>query len=203
MAKLREILFRIRSMEEEWVQELHRMRGVQGYHLEGQKIHIEEATRKAHRLRRKRLYPYLMEIRLSALVTAPVIWGALLPALLIDAYVSLYQWVCFPAYGIPRVKRRDFMVMDRRHLPYLNGLEKLNCFYCSYFNGMIAYVQEVAARTEQHWCPIKHARHPRTLHGRYYRFFDYGDAETFRAQYEELRRDFAGPTRSGSKDPLP
>jgi len=198
MASLREILLRIRALEEEWAQELQRLRETRGYHLDGLKVRIEAATRRAHRLKRKGLLRYLLEIRLSALVTAPVIWGALLPALLIDGYVYLYQWICFPAYGIPRVKRSDFLIMDRRHLPYLNGLEKLNCFYCSYFNGMIAYVQEVAARTEQHWCPIKHARRPRTLHSRYHTFFDYGDAEAFRAQYEYLRRDFADPSTQDS-----
>jgi hypothetical protein len=31
----------------------------------------------------------------------------------------------------------------------------VNCVYCGYFNGLIAYVQEIAARTEQFWLPHK------------------------------------------------
>lgn len=42
-------------------------------------------------------------------------------------------------------------------LSYLNAIEKLNCVYCGYGNGVIAYGREIIARTEQFWCPIKHA----------------------------------------------
>lgn len=193
MATLHVLQARLQALQEEWVEELRRRREERGYHLEGRKLRIEAATRKLHRKRRARILRYLWGARLSALVTGPVIWGALVPALLMDLYVSLYQLICFPAYGVPKVRRGDYMVMDRRHLPYLNGVEKLNCFYCSYFNGLVAYMQEIAARTEQHWCPIKHARVPRAVHSRYQRFFEFGDAEAFRSQFETVRRDFSTP----------
>ncbi|MBT5764073.1 MAG: hypothetical protein HOI59_09435, partial [Nitrospina sp.] len=75
-------------------------------------------------------------------------------------------------------------------LSYLNGLEKMNCVYCGYFNGLIGYVQEIAARTEQYWCPIKHARKIRFVHGRYSKFFSYGDGESYRKNIESVRREF-------------
>jgi hypothetical protein len=62
----------------------------------------------------------------------------------------------------------------------LNALEKLNCVYCSYANGLIAYVREIAGRTEQYWCPIKHARRVIGAHPHYAQFQDYGDAAAFR-----------------------
>lgn len=206
MPTIKALQARLHALEEEWTQELHRLREARGYHLEGRKIRIEAATRKLHRLARKGIFRYFWETRLSALVTGPLIWGAVIPALLLDLYVTLYQLVCFPIYGIPLVRRSDYTVLDRHHLPYLNWFESLCCLYCSYFNGMVAYTQEIAARTEQHYCPIKHARTPRTLHSRYRRFFDYGDAEAFRNQYETLRRDFAdlrtrGPFTALSADP--
>ena len=43
------------------------------------------------------------------------------------------------------------------------GLLDINCIYRSYANGLCSYVTEVAARTEQHWCPIKHARRLRNV----------------------------------------
>ena len=70
--------------------------------------------------------------------------------------------------------------IDRHRLAYLNGLEKLNCLYCSYANGVIAYVRDIAARTEQYWCPIRHARRVRHPHERYESFAAYGDAAGFR-----------------------
>ena len=93
-----------------------------------------------------------------------------------DIWISLYQWVCFRVYGVPRVRRQDYLIIDRHRLGYLNGIEKLNCVYCGYANGLFAYLREIAGRTEQYWCPIKHARKIRQPHSRYPRFLEYGDA---------------------------
>jgi hypothetical protein len=105
-------------------------------------------------------------------------------------WASAYQFICFPAYGIPKVRRRDYIILDRQKLHYLNSMERLNCAYCGYVNGATAYVQEIAGRTEQHWCPIKHAVRFKIMHSRYQHFLDYGDAEQYRKRIEEVRRDF-------------
>ncbi len=104
--------------------------------------------------------------------------------------MSFYQHTCFRLYGIPRVRRRDYVVIDRHQLAYLNVIEKLNCVYCGYANGVMAYVREIAARTEQYWCPIKHASHMLAPHNRVGRFADYGDAEAYRETLARLRREF-------------
>jgi hypothetical protein len=80
--------------------------------------------------------------------------------------------------------------MDRGRLAYLNPMEKFNCVYCGYVNGLLAYVQEIAGRTEQYWCPIKHAIRLKTTHSRYQRFFDYGDAEQYHARLKAVRHEF-------------
>ena len=105
-------------------------------------------------------------------------------------WATAYQFICFPAYGIPKVRRRDYIALDRHKLAYLNSMEKFNCAYCSYVNGLLAYVSEIAGRTEQYWCPIKHALRLKTTHSRYQHFIDYGDAEGYRRRIEEIRRDF-------------
>jgi hypothetical protein len=115
----------------------------------------------------------------------------LFPALFMDLVVTIYQAICFRAYGIPRVVRGDYFVIDRHNLQYLNPVEKMNCIYCGYFNGLIAYVQEIAARTEQYWCPIKHARKLASIHSRYYKFIEYGDSATYQDRLEEVRRDLS------------
>jgi hypothetical protein len=73
-----------------------------------------------------------------SLVTAPAIYSLLLPLLLLDLWVWTYQWICFPIYGIARVPRGAYFVIDRRRLAYLNGIEKVNCTVCSYANGLLA-----------------------------------------------------------------
>ena len=55
---------------------------------------------------------------------------------------------------------------------------------------MIAYVQEMAGRTEQHWCPIKHAVRLKIRHSRYQHFLEYGDAEQYHERIEKVRRAF-------------
>ena len=80
--------------------------------------------------------------------------------------------------------------MDRRKLSYLNSIERWNCVYCEYVNGVLAYAQEITGRTEQYWCPIKHALRLRTMHRRYSHFLDHGDAEQYRQRIEQVRRDF-------------
>ena len=102
--------------------------------------------------------------------------------------MTLYQSICFPIYGMTRVPRHRYFAIDRHKLAYLNGIEKVHCTFCSYANGLIAYVREVAARTEQSWCPIKHARAIPVPHSRYHLFFDYGDAERYRSDLVPLRR---------------
>lgn len=108
---------------------------------------------------------------------------------MLDLFVSTYQFICFPVYGIPKVRRSNYMVFDRYHLAYLNMLEKLNCSYCSYGNGVIAYAREIASRTEQYWCPIKHARRLIGAHPRYALFADYGSAEGFRNATQSFHVD--------------
>jgi len=72
--------------------------------------------------------------------------------------------------------------------------------YCSYANGLIAYVREVASRTEQCWCPIKHARRVIAAHDHYAAFLDYGDAEAYRRKLQALRED---SQKSGAQDNSP
>ena len=125
------------------------------------------------------------------MLVSPVIYAGIVPPLLLDLFVSVYQAVCFPVYGIAKIKRADYFVFDRHHLAYLNALEKLNCAYCSYTNGLIAYAREIIARTEQYWCPIKHARRVIGSHARYALFDDYGEAENYQVRLTELRKSLA------------
>jgi hypothetical protein len=58
-------------------------------------------------------------------------------------------------------------------------------------NGLFAYVREVAARTEQYWCPIKHARRLRGSQARYRDFFEYGDAVSYKGGLSDVRASLA------------
>lgn len=113
-----------------------------------------------------------------------------IPFVLLDLVVRMYQAICFPIYGIPKVDRGAYLIFDRGRLPYLNVIEKAGCVYCSYANGVLAYIGEIVARTEQHFCPIKHASAEARAHSRYSRFLPYGDAEAYRTQGIQVRHAF-------------
>jgi hypothetical protein len=185
--KIEELIQTLKGVEEEMEAEFRKKREEFRYTIEEKRIRFAEEVILQGRQLRMGLLLYLREARPFNVLTAPVIYSGFVPLLFLDLFVTLYQTVCFPAYGIPKARRGDYMVFDRGDLPYLNALEKFNCFYCSYANGLAAYFREVAARTEQYWCPIKHARRIRSAHHLYPRFFEYGDAESFRKGLERIR----------------
>jgi hypothetical protein len=191
MNKLQDIIEEIKKLEKQLVVEIEKKEEEFFYKIKGKKIYFDPETRKYQKTLATRIYNYLADAALLNILTAPVIWFCLLPALFMDAVLSGYQSICFRIYGIPRVKRGDYIVLDRQSLSYLNPIEKVNCVYCGYFNGLIAYVQEIAARTEQYWCPIKHARKLASFHKRYHKFFDYGDHHAYKNGLDRLRCDFS------------
>ena len=160
------------------------------YELREGKVWFSEEIKLKHRKLKTSLLRYIVHSRILAVLTAPFIYACFIPFVLLDIFVSTYQAVCFPVYGIPKTRRKDYMAIDRNKLRYLNALEGLNCMYCSYANGLLAYVAEIAGRTEQHWCPIKHARRIQHAHDRYSHFLPYGDASAYRDSIDKVRDDF-------------
>lgn len=184
------LLEKIKLLEAQLIEELQKQQQEFSYEIRKRQVLFSENIILRHQQYTQQLLNYLINAPLKHFLTVPFIWACLIPALLMDITVNLYQAACFPIYGIPKVKRQDYIIFDRQYLHYLNLVEKLNCAYCSYFNGLIAYTQEIAARTEQFWCPIKHAQRLKKLHGRYQKFIEYGDAEGYRAYLETIRHDF-------------
>lgn len=129
-------------------------------------------------------------LNLRYIITMPFIYGMIIPSLFFHLCLEIYHQVCFRIYGIPRVKPGDYFIYDRRLLPYLNWIEKLNCVYCSYFTNLLQYAVEISGRTERYWCPIKYATHLEKTHSQYNKFVDYLDAKNFREKWEDLR-DFS------------
>lgn len=150
------------------------------------KYYIKETGRR-HPVLKDQSFPSILRYKFLQIISAPFIYLCFVPTILMDVVVSLYQRVCFPLYGIPLVTRGDHVVLDRHKLKYLNLSKKINCFYCGYFTGVISYAQEIAGRTEQYWCPVKHAKKLKNAHGSYKNFVDYGDAEAYQKNFVKIR----------------
>lgn len=193
-----ELMDRLQALEAEIEAELARRHAELRFGLEKGRIVFEQEVLRRHRELQTSLRSYVLNARPLVVLTAPVIYGMIVPLVILDISVTLYQAICFPAYGIPRVRRADYFIFDRGHLAYLNALEKLNCAYCSYANALFAYAREIGGRTEKYWCPIKHARRAVEAHAYYRDFVDYGDAEAYRKRIadmeaEERKADTAPP----------
>jgi hypothetical protein len=161
---------------------------------------LDDRVRQIPRHLRQSVPAYLRHASIANLLTTPIVYSLALPFVLLDLWVTAYQWICFPVYGVARVRRRSYFAIDRHKLAYLNAIEQVNCMYCSYATGVIGYVREVAGRTEQYWCPIKHARRIPAPHRHYQLFFDYGDAAGYHRGLPAVRRSLRRP-RSGRTRP--
>lgn len=177
-AKIDEIFDAIRVLEENLKKE-----------IEEEEKKLSADLLSTQRKFKEGLLPYFARTPILHVLTAPIIYAGIVPALVLECFLFLYQTVNFKVYKIAPVVREDYFVFDRANLDFLNIIEKINCFYCSYFNGLIAYSTEIIGRTEQFWCPIRHARKLRSHHAHYTKFTPYGDGKRYREELQKLRED--------------
>jgi hypothetical protein len=197
--KIRRILNQITVLEDELRTSLKEQEGRLRYQVEGKRIEFEHAIKDAHLKLKRGVFSWFFSIPPQNFLTAPIIYGMAVPLALTDLCVSFYQLSCFPVYGIPKVRRADYLIFDHQHLEYLNIFEKFHCVYCSYASGVLAYAREITACTEQYFCPIKHARKILSTHRRYAAFLDYGEAEGFHARLNEFRAQLAQELESDAE----
>lgn len=179
------------DLQAELDREIEKRRRALGVRVHDRLVEFEEGLVIEQRKLKTTVGGYIANSNFSVIVTAPVIYSMALPLMLLDLWLTLYQAICFRTYSIPRVARRDYIAFDRGRLAYLNWVEALNCAYCAYANGVIAYAREIGGRTEQYWCPIKHALKISGPHERYYEFLEYGDAEGYRSRLASFRARLA------------
>jgi hypothetical protein len=184
---IRRVMAQITALEAELRERVHEHEAQLAYRIEGRRIEFAADVRATHRQLRTNLLRWLAQSSWRNVVSAPLVYALIVPFGLLDLSMTAYQALCFRLYRIPRAARADYIVIDRHRLEYLNALQKLNCVYCGYVNGLIAYTREIGSRTEQYWCPIKHARRVLGTHPRYAQFLEYGEAEELPLKVHDLR----------------
>jgi hypothetical protein len=189
--KIRDLLRQIASLEAQLQATVHEQENRIVFRIRGKRVEFDRDVRAVHAKLKRGFLRWVVTDRPQNLITGPVIYFMVIPMVLLDLTVTLYQWLSFPIYRIRRVPRADYIVFDRHQLGYLNVYERLHCEYCAYANGLLAYATEVVARTEEYFCPIKHARKVLGTHARYARFLEYGDAADYHARLETFRKGLA------------
>jgi hypothetical protein len=188
--RLEQLMEEIQELEGIVAEKILHSAGKLPFELKDGRAVFDADIRRQQRMQMQTIRRYLLDSKAMTVLTAPVIYSLLFPIALLDLLVTFFQWVCFPIYRIPRVLRREYIVIDRHQLAYLNLIEKFNCVYCGYANGVLTFTREVASRTEQYWCPIKHSRRVKGCHARQCLFCQFGDAEGYRRELDEIRNRF-------------
>jgi hypothetical protein len=199
--KIRDLLGQIAALEGQLQTTLHQQESRIAFQIKGRRVEFEKDVRAAHRKLKRNFLRWLVTDRPQNLVTGPVIYFMVIPMVLLDLTVTLYQAFSFPIYRIAKVPRADYIVFDRHQLGYLNFYERLHCEYCAYANGLLAFASEIVSRTEQYFCPIKHAHKVLGTQARYARYLDYGDAEDYHARLEQFRRVLERDQREEKRGP--
>lgn len=189
--RIDEILGHIQTLEDELQAELSQRKESLAAHWEQKRVQFEKEILEQQKKFKVGLVKYIWTAEFRSVLAIPFIYSLIVPLVMLDLFISLYQAVCFPLFKIKKAKRRDHFVFDRSALAYLNFLEKINCAYCSYGNGLISYAREIAGKTEQYWCPIKHQKRIFLSHPYYKKFSEYGDAQSYQEDLKRLRDDLA------------
>ncbi|HQO16978.1 MAG TPA: hypothetical protein PLG02_08445 [Methylotenera sp.] len=185
--RIQQLLDQITTLEDELRTALNEQQSSIFFQIKGKRVEFEQSIKETHRRLKRNFFRWLVTDRPQNLITGPIIYSMIVPLLITDLFITFYQLTCFPIYGIKKVKRADYIIFDRQHLNYLNFIEKFHCTYCAYGTGMIAYISEIVGRTEQYFCPIKHARKILGTHSRYAHFLEYGEADNYEAKLEAMR----------------
>lgn len=186
---IKELIEQMEELEEKLKAEIDKHEEHIGYEIKEGYVKFEENILKKQRESMQSLLSFFAETPLKNLLSAPIVYAMAIPAALLDVMLFVYQHTIFRIYGFEFVKRSDYVVFDRQYLHYLNSIEKLNCMYCSYFNGLMHYSAAIAAKTELYFCPIKHAKKTLYRHRYFSRFLAYGDGENYQQKLEAIRKE--------------
>lgn len=187
--KIREIIKEIEEMKLKLAEEIDRQESHISYEIKNGYVAFQQEVLAKQREKMKNLLSWFREVPLLHLLSSPIIYAMIIPVVLLDIILFVYQQVIFRIYKFEFIKRSDYVIFDHRYLGYLNPIEKLHCLYCSYFNGLILYASAIAGRTELFFCPIKHAKKVVAQHLYYEEFLSYGDDEEYQKKLKELRKN--------------
>jgi len=186
--KIKEMIEEIEAMKVKLGEEIAQQEKDITYEIQNGYVRFEKEVLDKQKENMKNLLAWFRDIPLLHLLTSPLIYAMVIPAILFDVILFLYQQIIFRIYKFEFVKRSDYVIFDRQYLGYLNCFEKLNCMYCSYFNGLMHYASAIASRTELYFCPIKHAKKIAYEHEYYDEFFRYGEEDKYQKKLEALRK---------------
>jgi len=187
--RIREMIDEIETMKKRLGEEIDREEAHVAFEVKNGSVRFDKEMMARQKKNMMHLWAWFREIPFIQLLSAPIVYMMVLPAILLDIMLFIYTNVVSRVFKIKFRKRSDYIVFDRQYLGYLNVVEKFNCLYCAYFNGLMQYASAVAGRTELYFCPLKHAKKIAHAHEFYSRFLPYGDGDEYQKKLKELRKE--------------
>lgn len=184
-SKIKKIQQAINELEIALEQEYTLLAEKYGFSIKEKRIEFLQHFKDKNKAFRVPAWKYAIPSNIRHVLSVPFIYMMIIPTVILDLFLTVYNWTALPLYHIPSVKRADFIVYDRQFLDYLNWIQKLNCLYCTYVNGLFAYAVEIGGRTERYWCPIKAAQKPRARNNWYNDYADYGNPEEWHEKFNK------------------
>ncbi len=99
---MQEILQRIEALQDQLEEEISKRREAFRYQVENGRIVFEDEARRRHRELRVRFLVFIRRTRPMVVLTAPVIYSLIIPFVILDIFVTIYQAICFRCMGFPR-----------------------------------------------------------------------------------------------------
>lgn len=184
-SRINQLLSDIKKKREELKEELfleyEKLKEKYWFTIKWRKIVFNNEAKQKNKKHKQSILETIFNAKVRELLSIPFIYWMIFPVLILDLFITIYQFFAFRLYKIPMVKRSDYIIYDRFQLDYLNVIQKINCHYCSYVNWLFSYAVEIAWRTERYWCPIKASQKLKWWHDWQEYFADYWDADWFQA----------------------
>ncbi len=179
-SSISKILEDIKNKKKELILEYSKLKDKYWFSFKWRKIIFNKDIKEKNKKFKISVIESIFSTKVREFLSIPFIYSMIIPAVILDIFLFIYQQTAIRLYWIPLVKRSDYISFDRKHLDYLNVVQKINCLYCSYVNWLFLYAVEIAWRTEKYWCPIKHASKMKWEHDWEEYFADYWDPEWFK-----------------------
>lgn len=186
-SRINQILSDIKIKKEEFRDELfieyEKLKEKYWFIIQWRKIIFNSEVRQKNKEQKKWIIETIFNAKVREILSIPFIYPIIIPIVILDIFITIYQFFAFRLYKIPMVKRKDYIIYDRFQLDYLNIFQKIHCQYCSYVNWLLSYVVEIVWRTEMYWCPIKSSQKIKWWHDWQEYFADYGDSIWFKETF--------------------
>ena len=111
--KIKEIIEEIEAMKVKLGEEIAQHERDISYEIQNGYVRFEKEVLDKQKENMKNLLSWFRDIPPLHLLTAPFIYGMVIPAILFDMILFLYQHIIFRIYKFEFVKRSDYILFDR------------------------------------------------------------------------------------------